>query len=172
MNISPISEQNFHLIQPKISMDIIGKVIPNFDGTVWTYTTTQLDKPYSRTIPTSKPKTMDEITDTRYGYVAMVDGEYVGHTIVRKAFNNTLYIEDFDISENHRRKGYSKAMMDRIVDDAKKAYKGISLEVQDTNVIAFSFYIKYGFVIGGYDSLFYEKTVQNGDGAVFLYLFF
>lgn len=167
MIILPIATENIHLIPDTTNLDIIGNVEISYLDSTFRYAVNYFTNAQVSSFPTSKPKSIFELNENRFGYVYLDDRNYVGHSIVENRFNNTLYIEDFAIHSDYRGKGYAHKLMDFIISNSK--YNGISLEVQNTNVVAFLFYMKYGFCIGGFDTLFYENTVQKGDVAIYLY---
>lgn len=50
-----------------------------------------------------------------------------------------------------------------------KGLKGVSLETQDNNVLAIRFYLKYGFKLGGIDSMCYTDSHYLGETALYFY---
>lgn len=174
MNICVVDENNLRLMPGKMDLDIIGRTIPHFDGKQWSYEFLINEESYKSSFPTSKINNLNELNDKRHAFIMLDENNnYVGHCVMEIKFNNLLYIEDLDICKECRNKGYACKLMDRVIQLSKElGLKGVSLEVQDTNVIAFKFYVKYGFIIGGYDNIFYKKTVQKDDNAIYMYLLF
>jgi ribosomal protein S18 acetylase RimI-like enzyme len=60
--------------------------------------------------------------------------------------------------------------MDKAVEWTKeKKLKGIMLETQDTNLAACRFYKKYGFILGGVDTMLYGNFENKDQKALFWY---
>lgn len=174
MIICEVNETNMDLIPSKMNLDIIGRVIPSFDGISWSYNLVINEHRTKASFPTSKINDLKELNDKRHAYIIMDEkNNYAGHCVMDVKFNNLLYIEDLDICEKYRKKRYAYELMNKVVQLSKDlGLQGVTLEVQDSNVIAFKFYIKYGFNIGGFDNMFYKKTVQKDDNAIYMYLWF
>lgn len=174
MKIFNINENNFKLMPISMDLDVVGRVVPSFDGEYWSYNIFYNENSINCSFPTSKINDVNELNDKRYAFIMLNENNnYVGHCVMEVKFNNLLYIEDLDICKEYRNKGYAYKLMDKVIQLANELdLNGVSLEVQDTNVIAFKFYIKYGFKIGGYDNMFYKKTIQKNDNAIYMYLLF
>ncbi len=172
MIISLITKDNLDLIPKTMNLNIIGNVELSFVDNVFKYTVNYLESEKGFSFPTSKPNDISELSENRFGFICTENGRYVAHVIAESKFNSTLYIEDFDVHSDYREKKCAEMLMDYVVDYATSRYKGISLEVQNTNAIAFLFYLKYGFEIGGFDRSVYKNTPQNGEVAIYLYKYF
>ena len=174
MKVEKINGKNYLLIPSQMDLNKIGRIKILLDDNGWNYNIQYNNNATLKSFPTSKLYEINKFIKlkNKEGYILIENNKYIGHVILEKRFNNTLYIEDFDIDESYRNKGYAKFLMDKVIKTAKNYNVNVvSLEVQDTNVIAFKFYIRYGFEIGGYDNLFYkEVNVQKNDNAVYLYL--
>ena len=84
--------------------------------------------------------------------IAETDGEVTGMMLFYMTYSTwkgpMLYLEDFVISQSHRRQGIGAALFDRLLDVAKE--KEVSLlkwQVLDWNTPAIDFYKKYKSII-------------------------
>ena len=60
--------------------------------------------------------------------------------------------------------------MDKVVEWTKnKNLKGIMLETQDVNIAACRFYQKYGFILGGVDTILFSNFKDHDQKALFWY---
>jgi Predicted acetyltransferase len=123
-----------------MKVDLIGNIKLSYLDSDFEYKILNAQKMSHFSFPTSKPQNLSEFNENRFGYILTENNEYIGHTVVSKRFNNTLYIEDFDIDFKYRGKGYAQNLMNFLTEEAKKSnLGGISLEVQNNNVTAFLF---------------------------------
>lgn len=157
-----------HKQQP---FDIIGKVIPKFNGREWTLTEELFESTISKTYSEDYFDSIEYIDNAdQVAYVAMVDGECVGSIRVCRRWNGNAFIEDLAVDRMYRRYGIGKALMDAAFEwSREKNLKGVSLETQDDNVIAIRFYLKYGFKLGGIDTKVYTDPNWVGETALYLY---
>lgn len=173
MRIERISAENLNLIPEVMDVESIGDVVISYTNNNFQYSIDKNILSEDFTFPTSKPNKIIEFNNNRYGFVMTENDQYVGHAVIEHRFNNTLYIEDFDINPQCRGKKYAISLMNFLESHAKESkLSGLSLEVQNNNAVAFLFYIKTGFIIGGFDLMFYEKTRQKGQTAIYLYKMF
>lgn len=88
--------------------------------------------------------------------VAELNNEVIGMILYYNTYSTwkgrMLYLEDFVVSEKHRRKGIGELLFERLFDIAKeKEVKIIKWQVLDWNKPAISFYKKYeGMIMEDY----------------------
>lgn len=80
--------------------------------------------------------------------VAELDGEVVGFALFYTSYSTwkgpCLYLEDFLVTEKHRRKGIGKMLFDRVYELAEqRGVKRFEWQVLDWNEPAINFYKKY-----------------------------
>ncbi|MDG2330759.1 MAG: GNAT family N-acetyltransferase [Flavobacteriales bacterium] len=85
---------------------------------------------------------LDKIFDT---IVAELDGEVIGMLLYYPVFSTwkgrSIYLEDFIVSKNHRRKGVGQLLIDALIFEAKVSQaKKIRWQVLDWNTPAIKFY--------------------------------
>lgn len=164
-----------HKQQP---FDVIGRIIPIYNGNMWYLKEDLFDKPYQKTYPDEKydPQTYID-DDDQVAYIAILDKKCIGSIRVSKRWNNNAFIDDLLVDRNYRRKGIGSSLMDKAVAWSKeKGLNGVSLETQNNNLLACRFYLKYGFKLGGMDQLVYttyknQYSQCNKDIAFYFYLF-
>lgn len=151
---------------------LYGKMIPSYNG-IWTYSVDIF--PEEEIIFMTFP-------DENYDYDKMADesifvGAYdendncIGLAIYKHSWNKYLYLYDLKVCSNYRKLGIAK----KLVEEGKKiakdnGYIGIYTQGQDNNLSACLFYIKTGFVIGGFDTMIYKGTKQEGKSDIVFYL--
>ncbi|MBO4540887.1 MAG: GNAT family N-acetyltransferase [Bacilli bacterium] len=97
----------------------------------------------------------------------------IGLAIAKKEEGNYLYLHDLKVKEQFRKQGVASLLLEETIAQAKKlGYHGLSTIAQDNNAAAIRFYLKMGFLIGGYDNHTYHGTLQEGKGDLYLYLDF
>lgn len=82
---------------------------------------------------------------------------YIGSTLEEMA-----EIQNFFVVKNYRGKGYSKLLLQSVIDESiKRNVKSIYLEVNKENLVAISLYLKYGFKVSRIREGYY-----NGKDAI------
>jgi len=133
--------------------DIIGRLVPIYNGKEWVTYEEFLDVPYTKTYRDDVYKT-DKYIDNFDGaaFVAIFDGKCVGCLRISRRWNNNALVDDLLVDADHRGHGVGTMLMDAAVQWSREnEYHGVSLETQDYNLLACRFYIKYGFKLGGID---------------------
>ena len=154
---------------PNQPFPLFGRMIPRYDGKVWSYTVEKFPDIEEMCFP-----------DENYDYDAMqentvfvgaYDGELcVGLAILQRAFFKYMYLYDLKVNREYRGKGVAGRLMDRACEIAREqGYKGIYTQGQDNNLGACLFYVKSGFVIGGLDTQVYKGTSQEGKADIIFY---
>ncbi len=158
-----------HLQQP---FDIIGRLVPTYDGTEWSITEQLLSENKAKTYPNDTYDPMEYIENEDQGaFLAILDDECVGSIRVCKRWNGNAFIDDLAIDRMHRGHGIGSMLMDAAVQWGKeKGLYGVSLETQDWNLLACRFYLKYGFRLGGIDTKVYTHRMYKGETALYFYL--
>ena len=160
------------LPRPQEPFEIIGRLVPIYDGQSWSVSEELLDVPRIKTYP-------DEVFDPvvyidnpdEAAFLAMLGGECVGSLRVGKRWNNNAFIDDLAIDRAHRGQGVGTMLMDTAVEWGKKrGLQGVSLETQDWNLLACRFYMRYGFKLGGLDCCVYTAPDYRDETALYFYL--
>ncbi len=156
---------------PNHPFKLYGKIIPSLNNGQWSYETV--------TLPQSQITEMT-FPDENYDYEAMSRdtvfiGAYEGKAcialaVIQDNWNKYMYLYDLKVNSQYRGKGIASRLMDKAAETAReKGYMGIYTIGQDNNLIACSFYLKYGFKIGGFDNRIYNGTKQQGKADIIFY---
>ena len=160
------------LPRPQEPFEIIGRLVPTYDGHKWSISEELLDTPRIKTYPNEKFDPQNYIDNpNEAAFLAMQNGTCVGSLRVGKRWNDNAFIDDLAIDKAHRGHGIGTMLMDAAVDWGKKAgLHGVSLETQDWNLLACRFYMKYGFRLGGIDKYVYTDPEYREETALYFYL--
>lgn len=130
------------------------------------------------TAPYVKVFEHDEETDQTYArYVSRgcsmgaYDGDrLVGIAIGSKQWNGALWIWEFHVDPAYRRQGVGRGLMEAMARLAREqGCRCITLETQNTNVPAISFYRSVGFAVDSIDLSYYTNTdLVDGEVAIFM----
>lgn len=94
-------------------------------------------------------------------YVCEQDGCVAGYCNLR-VLAGEGEVQRIAVSPQHRRKGLARAMMDAMMEDAKKQQvTAISLEVREGNLAARSLYEVYGFLAEAMRKNYYHDPLEN-----------
>ena len=162
-----------HLLpQPQEEFDIIGRLVPKYDGRDWSVSEELLDTPLKKTYP-------DDVFDPNIyvdnpneaAFLAMHNGHRVGSVRVGRHWNKNAFIDDLVVDGAHRGRGVGTMLMDAAAKWGKEnGFHGVSLETQDNNLLACRFYMKYGFKLGGIDRHSYDAFPNRDETALYFYL--
>ncbi|WMJ86303.1 GNAT family N-acetyltransferase [Anaerocolumna sp. MB42-C2] len=172
-NIVQFDRTMLHLLpHPQQPFDIIGRLVPTYDGTDWRTAEQLLSQKKETTYPDDSFDPIEYIENTEQSaFLAMLNTECVGSIRVCKRWNGNAFIDDLAIDRAHRGHGVGRMLMDAAVQWGKdKGLNGVSLETQDWNLLACRFYLKYGFKLGGIDTKVYTHSLYKGKTALYFYL--
>ena len=162
------------LPRPEEPFEIIGRLMPVYDGQEWTLSEELTDTPREKTYPNDSYRSKEYIgKPSKAAFLAMLDGTCVGSLRVRKKWNDNAFIEDLAVDRAHRGRGVGTMLMDTAAAWCREnGLRVVSLETQDWNLLACRFYLKYGFSLGGIDQFLYNAYApQRGETALYFYLF-
>lgn len=109
------------LPRPEEPFEIIGKLVPTYDGHEWQSSEILYDTTYEKTYP-------DDVFDPKIyidnpneaAFLAMFNGNCIGSLRVGKRWNNNSFIDDLAIDRAHRRQGVGTMLMDAAVQWSKE----------------------------------------------------
>lgn len=133
----------------------------------------ELEAPYKKSWP-KRQEDFDyyaEIIPQGLSFGAYIEGKLVGVAICNRSdWNNTLWISNIHVSEEHRRLGIGRKLMEKVFVQAQEmGFRIIELETQNTNVPAISFYYSLGFELDGIDLSFYtNNSAADAEVAFFM----
>lgn len=93
--------------------------------------------------------------------IGAFDGDQIVGLALAEAqhWNRSLWVWQFEVLENYRRKGVGRQLMDSLAEKARQTgLRIIVCETQNTNVPAISFYRKAGFSVEGIDLSYYTNN--------------
>ena len=172
--IVPLNATNaYNLPLKQEPIDVIGHLVPIYDGYKWIYQEQLYDIPVSKIYPTDVFDPMDYVENPKQaGFLAMYGEECVGTIRVSDRWQKNAFIDDLAINRAHRGKGIGTRLMDKAVAWGNDhGYWGMSLETQSWNLLAIRFYIKYGFCIGGIDNCVYRAMPEPYTKATAMYMY-
>ena len=162
-----------HLLpQVQEPFEVIGRLIPTYDGHAWSLREELFDTPRIKTYPNEAfdPAVYIDNPDEA-AFLAMCDGKRVGSIRVGVRWNQNAFIDDLLVARAHRGCGAGTQLMDAAVAWGRgRGLQGVSLETQDTNLLACRFYMKYGFRLGGIDRMVYTAEGYREETALYFYL--
>lgn len=113
---------------------------------------------------------IDKLLPNSTIFGAYADGVCLGIAIYQEAFFKYYYLYDLKVNSDARGKGVGRALIDAGMAEAKRrGYRGLYTQAQDNNLNACRFYLKTGFVIGGFDNHVYDGTRQAGKADILFY---
>ena len=150
---------------------IFVKIIPEFIGGNWAFMEELFEEPYEYKYPIDNEDYSEYInSNDKKIFLFYEKNNCVGQIILKKYWNKNTYIQDICVAKNCRNKGIGYKLMDKAVEWTKmNGLKGIMLETQDVNIIACKFYKKYGFILGGVDTMLYSNFKNADQKALFWY---
>lgn len=172
ITIRPISKENEVALRlPNDPFLNTGRVIPHYDGKVWSYEIERFteDKITTDCFP-DENYSLEELGGTYHGLAAYIGDECVGFALFEQRWNKYLYLDNLLVPAEHRRSGVGRALVEAGMELAKSLGDiGVWLVCQNNNLPAMEFYIQMGFELGGMDARSYDGTKLEGVTDLHLY---
>lgn len=147
-----------------------GRFIPELRDGVWSYRTEPYETVETMCFP-DEAYDFDRVSQKGCALAAYDGGVCVGLIVLEDRFWKYMHVYDLKVAATARNKGVGKALVRAALEEAcRRDYRGLYLEAQDNNLNACLFYVKTGFVIGGFDNRLYAGTRQEGKADVTFYL--
>jgi ribosomal protein S18 acetylase RimI-like enzyme len=153
---------------------VIGKIVPAFHDNTWSFTEILLDTPYEKNYPAEQLNCEEYINNPNQIIYFYYDGDdCVGQIEIAKNWNKYALVRDIAVAKSSRKKGIGSALINKAIEWAKQNNLcGITLETQDTNVLACRFYSRIGFQIGAVDTMLYANFDTAHEKAILWYMKF
>ena len=150
------------LPHPQEPIDVIGRLLPKYDGHKWDLSEVLLDTPIQITYPDVTFDPMEYVDNPdQAAFLAIQGNKCIGSIRVCARWQNNAFIDDLAIDREHRGHGVGTMLMDEAVRwGQEKGLYGVSVETQDWNLLACRFYLKYGYRLGGLDCSVYDALEQ------------
>ncbi len=146
-----------------------GRFIPSLLNGEWSYRIEKFSTFSSMTF-SDEAYDLDKIQQEGFAFAAYDNGQCIGLIVVKEKFWKYLYVHDLKVSTRERGKGVGTALMQAAkVEAVRRSAQGLYLHAQDNNLNACLFYLKEGFVIGGFDNHLYTGTSQQGKADITFY---
>lgn len=157
---------------PNEPFSLWGRMLPAYENGAWRYTV-------ERFAPQDIHEMCFPDEDSDYDalagdhvFVGAYDGDAcVGLAVLADDWFRYMYLDDLKVCRTYRGRGVGKALVERALAAARdRGYSGLYTVGQDNNLSACLFYLKQGFVIGGFDDHIYRGTAQEGKANIIFYL--
>ncbi len=154
---------------PNEPFSLFGRMIPSYVNGTWDYTIEKYTEANEMTFP-DEHYNFDEMKNNST-FIGAYDGNAcIGLAILQEGLFKYMYLYDLKVNAAYRGQGIATMLIDRAMQLARdKAYIGIYTQGQDNNLAACLFYLKSGFLIGGFDSKVYDGTEQEGKSDIIFY---
>lgn len=151
-----------HMHQP---FDVIGRLIPMYDGKKWSYREVLCDEHRQKRYEDDRIVPEDYLgDDKRVMFLAVSNDVCVGSIRVGTNWCGNGVIEDLAVDAQYRQMGIGKKLMDSAVAWCRDhRIDTITLETQDNNLQACRFYLKYGFTLCGINTQKYVSFAKYKD---------
>jgi len=156
LTIQPLSFESIPFVNhSNDSFPIIGRIVPQFSGTAWSYTEELYETATETRFPDDRLDWATYIeNENRIVLLAFSGTSCVGQIRLVRDWNRFAYIENIAVKQAFRKLGVGHQLLVAASKWAQqRELSGLSLEAQDDNLIACRFYKREGFVLGGVDSL-------------------
>ena len=155
---------------PNEPFEMPGRFIPSLRDGIWNYRTEPFSEPQTMVFP-EEDYDYDEIAGKGTAFGAYEDGKCIGIAVYEDYWLKYMYLSDLKVRADARGKGVGKALIRAGLEEARtRGYKGLYTIAQDNNINACLFYLRAGFVIGGFDNRVYGGTSQAGKADILFYL--
>lgn len=146
-----------------------GRFIPELKDGLWSWRTEPFETVETDVFP-DENYDFEEISQKGIVLGAYEDGRCIGVAIYQDCWLKYMYLYDLKVSATARGKGVGRALIRAGLEAAKeRGYRGLYTQAQDNNLNACLFYLKQGFVIGGFDNHVYNGTSQEGKADIIFY---
>lgn len=150
--------------------DIYGKMNVTFTNKQWDYTQELFDSVSQLTFPAENYQ-FENIEKNGFAIGAYDNNTCIGLAIFEFNWNKYLYLSDLKVNKNYRRQGVAQKFIELgLAKATENNYAGIYTIGQDNNLAACLFYLKQGFLIGGFNNRDYQHTQQEGKADIYFYL--
>lgn len=149
--------------------EIRGRMIVLRTKDEWQHEVALFDESTTMTFP---DEAYDYAELTKNGFcLGAYDGDQcVGLAIMQDDWMKYMYLHDLKVNSNYRKSGIGQKLIAESMRLAQeRGYKGIYTIGQDNNLNACQFYLRSGFVIGGYNTMGYRHTAQEGKADIYFY---
>ncbi len=173
IEIRPIDHvRREYLRLPNEPFTLWGRMRPSFENGTWRYTTERFTAEDVGEMCFPDESYDFDALSVNHAFLGAYDGDRcVGLALLADAWFKHMYLEDLKVNRMYRRQGVGSALIRASLELARaRGYNGLYTVGQDNNLSACLFYLKEGFVIGGFDDHVYLGTSQQGKADIIFYL--
>lgn len=159
---------------PNEPFQVMGRLVPGLENGLWLVKEELYEAPYEKFYPAEEIDFADYIDNPSKAVFMYFDGEQcVGQVRIRVSWNRYCFVEDLAVARDFRGRGIGHELLKQARRWAEeRELTGFALETQDVNLLACRFYRKYGFVLGGVDTMLYRNVGNAQEMALFWYFRF
>ena len=168
--IDPAHKQDIRI--PNEPFQLWGRMVPSYENEVWHYTVEEFaPQDICEMCFPDEGYDYDNLTNDHV-FVGAYDGDKcIGLAVLADDWFKYMYLDDLKVCNQYRKQGIGKALLDKALEIAHdRKYNGLYTIGQDNNLSACLFYLKMGFVIGGFDNHIYFGTTQENKANIIFYL--
>lgn len=164
------AESKADLLLKNEPFELRGRMIVLRTQEEWQHETVAFEETTTMTFP---DENYDYEAITADGFVVgAYDGDAcIGLAIMKNDWFKYMFLYDLKVNQAYRKQGVGKKLIEAAYAMAKaRGYRGIFTMGQDNNLNACEFYLRSGFVIGGYNTQSYRYTPQEDKADIYFYL--
>ncbi len=168
--IDPAHKQDICI--PNEPFQLWGRMVPSYENEAWHYTVEEF-APHNISEMCFPDEDYDyDSLSNDHVFVGAYDGnKCIGLAVLADDRFKYMYLDDLKVCRLYRKQGVGKALLDKALEIAhNRNYNGLYTIGQDNNLSACLFYLKMGFVIGGFDDHIYFGTAQEDKADIIFYL--
>ena len=157
---------------PNEPFQLWGRMIPSYEKETWHYTVEKFaPQDISEMCFPDEDYDYDSLANDHVFVGAYVGDKCIGLAVLVDACYKYMYLDDLKVCKLYRSQGVGKALLDKALEIAHdRNYNGLYTIGQDNNLSACLFYLKMGFIIGGFDNHIYCGTSQENKANIIFYL--
>lgn len=157
---------------PNDPFSLWGRILPSYQKGQWSYEVVKFpEEAISSMCFPDESYDYDTMCADHTTFIGAYEDQIcIGLAILQPGFFSYLYLYDLKVSKDYRGRHIGQMLLQKASEVAlSQGYRGIYCVCQDNNPGACLFYLNYGFVIGGLDTLVYKGTSQEGKSDLILY---
>ena len=168
--VDPAHKQDIRL--PNEPFRLWGRMVPSYENGTWRYTTERFaPRDVAEMCFPDEDYDYDELAKDHVFLGAYDADRCVGLAVLADDWFKYMYLDDLKVCGPYRGRGVGKALVAKALETAHdRKYNGLYTIGQDNNLSACLFYLKMGFVIGGFDDHIYRGTPQEDKANIIFYL--
>ena len=171
MDIKLISQERAEdLNMPNEVFELFGKLNVQRLDRQWDYSIHYFEESKWEVFP-DEAYDWQQVMTQGFALGAYVDEQLLGLAIFQDDWKKFMYLHDLKVTQAFRKNGVAAELIKKGHELAlERGYRGIYTIGQDNNLAACRFYLKQGFLIGGFNDCDYRYTQQANKADIYFYL--